>query len=63
MESEQFRYYAQDFLHALQDHVNDMSSYTRIMSGMRDLFQAMGAGEHGQGRTGNFKFRETEHKA
>jgi len=32
------------------------------MSGMRDLFQAMGVGEHGQGRTGNFKFRETEHK-
>jgi len=25
-------------------------------------FEVDGAGEHGQGRTGNFKFRETEHK-
>ena len=34
-------YYAKDLPHALQDHVNDMSPYTQLMSGMRDLFQAM----------------------
>ena len=34
-------YYAQDLPHALQDHVNYVSPYTRIMSGMRDLFRPM----------------------
>jgi len=34
-------YYAKDLPHALQDHINDMSPYTQLMGGMRDLFQAM----------------------
>ena len=38
---EQKCYYAKDLPHALQDHINDMSPYTQMMGGMRDLFQAM----------------------
>jgi len=34
-------HYAKDLPHALQDHVNDMSPYTQMMGGMRDLFEAM----------------------
>ncbi|KAF8965470.1 Pre-SET motif-domain-containing protein [Flammula alnicola] len=34
-------HYAKDLPHGLQDHVNNMSQYTRLMPGMRDLFLAI----------------------